>query len=164
MVHGLVEYCGLVEPNAWVKATAAAAAAASGIGGAKLDIVHGFIENNGEVEAKVDDDEGKLGNHDKEEEDNDKNARLLPLPLSSPSLTPIDGTMGEVAHKNIVVVMVLATTTPNGDDGDNNDEDMTMGVVGGVKVMFVPDTASAAVVILDIHICMMSLPMLLYRL
>ena len=142
-----------------------AAVAASGVGGAKSDVVHGFIENNGEVKAQVDDDEGKLGNCDKEEEDNDKNATLLPLPLSSPSLTPIDGTMGEVVGKNIaVVVMVLATTTPNGDDGDNNDEDMTMGVVGGVEVMLIPDTASAAVVILDIHICMMSLPMLLYRL
>ena len=87
MVHGLVEYCGLVEPNAWVEATVAAAAAARGVGGAKLDIVPGFIENNGEVEAKVDNKEGKLGNCNEEEEDNDKNARLLPLPLSSPSLT-----------------------------------------------------------------------------
>ena len=68
MVHGLVEYCGLVEPDAWVEAVAGAA---SGVGGAKSDVVHGFIENNGEVEAEVDDDEGKLGNHDDEEDDND---------------------------------------------------------------------------------------------
>ena len=66
MVHGLVEYCGLVEPDAWVEAVAGAA---SGVGGAKSDVVHG--ENNGEVEAEVDDDEGKLGNHDDEEDDND---------------------------------------------------------------------------------------------
>ena len=38
-----------------------AAAAANGVGGAKLDIVYGFIENNGEVEAEADDDEGKCG-------------------------------------------------------------------------------------------------------
>ena len=161
MVHGLVEYCGLVEPNAWVEATAAA----SGVRGAKLDIVHGFIENNGEVKAEVDDDEGKLGNCDEEEEDDDKNAGLVPLILSSPSWTPIDGTMGEVVGKNIAaVVVVLCTTTPNGDDRDDNDEDMTMGVVGGAKVILVPDAATTAVIVLDIHICMMPLLMLLYRL
>ena len=104
-----------------------------------------------------------VGNHNEEEEDNDKNAGLLPLPLSSPSLTPIDGTMGEVVGKNIVaVVVVLATTTHNGDDGDSNDKEMTMGVVGGAEVMFIPDTAATAVVILDVHICMMPLLMLLY--
>ena len=58
----------------------------------------------------------------------------------------------------------MATTTHNGDDGDDNDKDMTMAVVGGAKVMFVPDAATAAVIILDVHICMMLLPMLLYRL
>ena len=164
MVHGLVEYCRWVEPNAWVKATVAAAAA-SGVGGAKLDIVHGFIENNGEVEAKVNDNEGKSGNCNNEEDDDDKDARLLPLPLSLPSLTPIVRMMGEVVGKNVVaVVVVLATTTHNGDDGDDNDKDMTMAVVGGAKVMFVPDAATAAVIILDVHICMMLLPMLLYRL
>ena len=113
----------------------------------------------------VDDDEGNLGNHDDEEEDNDKNTRLLPLSLSSPSLTPIDRPMGEVVGKNVVAVeVVLARTTPNGDDGDDNDEDTTIGVVGGAKEMFIPDTAAAAVVILDVHICIMPPPMLLYRL
>ena len=72
----VVEYCELVEPNAWVEATVAAAAA-SGVGGAKSDDVHGFIESNGEVKAEADDNEGKLGNHDMEEEDDDKNARLF---------------------------------------------------------------------------------------
>ena len=124
-------------------------AAASGVGGAKLDNVCGFIENNGEVEAKVDDNEGKLGNHDDEEEDDDKNARLLPLPLSSQSLTPIDRTMGEVVGKTIVaVVVVLATTTHNGDDSDDNDED-------GAEVMFAPDNVTAAVIVLDVYIGMM---------
>ena len=164
MVHGLVEYCGLVEPNAWVKDTVAAAAA-SGVEGAKSDVVCGFIENNGEVKAEADDNEGKLGNRDEEDDDDDKNARLLPLPLSSPSLTPIDRTMGEVVGKNIVaVVVVLATTTPNGDDGDDNDEDTTMGVVGGAEVMFVPDAVTTAAVILDVCICMMLPLMLLYQL
>ena len=130
----------------WVAATVAAA---SGVGGAKLDNVCGFIENNGEVEAKVDDNEGKLGNHEEEEDDDDKNARLLPLPLSSPSLTPIDRTMGEVVGKTIVaVVVVLATTTHNGVDSDDNDED-------GAEVMFAPDKVTAAVIVLDVYIGMM---------